>query len=92
MKITNTGSEILRTFSPQMEHTSMGEKIWITILLLTLGVAGYAFYLQVANGHGVTGMRDYVVWGISIVNFMFLIGLSHAWAIIAGFLHLFKAQ
>ncbi|MBK8831192.1 MAG: hypothetical protein IPN60_10090 [Saprospiraceae bacterium] len=43
MKITNTGSEILRNFSPQMEHTSMGEKIWITILLLTLGVAGYAF-------------------------------------------------
>ena len=70
----------------------MGEKIWITILLLTLGVAGYAFYLQVAYGHGVTGMRDYVVWGIFIVNFMFLIGLSYAGAIIAGFLHLFKAQ
>jgi len=92
MKITNTGSELLRTFSPQMEHTSMGEKIWITILLLTLGVAGYAFYLQVAYGHGVTGMRDYVVWGIFIVNFMFLIGLSYAGAIIAGFLHLFKAE
>ncbi len=92
MKITTIGSEILKTFSPQMEHTTLGEKIWITILLITMGVAGYALYLQIAYGHGVTGMRDYVVWGVFIVNFMFLIGLSYAGAIIAGLLHLFRAE
>lgn len=92
MKITTTGSEILRTFSPRIEHTSMREKIWITILVVTIGIAGYALYQQIAHGHVVTGMRDFVVWGIFIVNFMFLIGLSYAGAIIAGFLHLFKAE
>lgn len=90
MKTTYTGTELLRTFSPQIEHTSMREKIWIAILLATIGIAGYALYLQIAHGHGVTGMRDHVVWGIFIVNFMFLIGLSYAGAIIAGLLHLFR--
>jgi molybdopterin-containing oxidoreductase family membrane subunit len=34
-------------------------------------------------------MRDNVVWGLFIVNFIFFIGLSYAGAIIAGLLHLF---
>ncbi|MBP7239174.1 MAG: polysulfide reductase NrfD [Saprospiraceae bacterium] len=92
MKITTSGSEILRTFSPQIEHTSMREKVWITLLLIAIGFAGYGLYLQIAYGHGVTGMRNNVVWGIYIVNFVFLIGLSYAGAIIAGFLVLFKVQ
>jgi Ni/Fe-hydrogenase subunit HybB-like protein len=50
----------------------------------------YALYLQIAKGHGVTGMRDNVVWGLFIVNFIFFIGLSYAGAIIAGLLHLSK--
>lgn len=92
MKITTSGSEILRVFSPQIEHTGLREKIWISILLLVLGVAAYAFILQIVKGHGITGMRDNVVWGIYIVNFMFLIGLSYAGAIIAGLLHLSRAS
>lgn len=92
MKISTSGSEMLRTFSPQIEHTSKGEKIWITLLVATIGLALYGLYLQIFKGHGVTGMRDNVVWGIYIVNFMFLIGLSYAGAIIAGFLMLFKVE
>lgn len=91
MKISTTGSEILKVFSPQIEHTGMREKIWIAILLAVLAVAGYAFYLQIADGHGITGMRDNVIWGVYIVNFMFLIGLAYAGAIIAGLLHLSRA-
>jgi molybdopterin-containing oxidoreductase family membrane subunit len=53
-------------------------------------VGGYALYLQIAKGHGVTGMRDNVVWGLYIVNFIFFIGISYAGAIIAGLLHLFR--
>src|SRR6188474_2173964 len=92
MKITTSGSEILRVFSPQIEHTSTKEKLWIGVLLATLAFSAYALYLQIAHGHGVTGMRDNVVWGIFIVNFMFLIGLSYAGAIISGFLILFKVS
>jgi len=92
MKISTSGSEMLRTFSPQIEHTSKGEKMWITLLVATIGLALYGLYLQIFKGHGVTGMRDNVIWGIYIVNFMFLIGLSYAGAIIAGFLILFKVE
>jgi len=69
-----------------------GKWNWILIFFFIAWIiAGlYALYLQIAYGHGVTGMRDNVVWGLFIVNFIFFIGLSYAGAIIAGLLHLFK--
>lgn len=63
---------------------------WTIFYGLIIMVGGYALYLQIAKGHGVTGMRDNVVWGLYIVNFIFFIGLSYAGAIIAGVLHLAK--
>ena len=64
--------------------------IWSVFFLLWIMVGAYALYLQISKGHIVTGMRDNVVWGLFIVNFIFFIGLSYAGAIIAGLLHLFK--
>ena len=46
-------------------------------------------YLQIDEGHIVTGMRDNVVWGFYIVNFIFFMGLSYSGALISGVLHLF---
>lgn len=69
-----------------------GKFNWLLAFFLLAWIAGglYALYLQVAKGHGVTGMRDNVVWGLFIVNFIFFIGLSYAGAIIGGMLHLLK--
>ncbi|HEY4787312.1 MAG TPA: NrfD/PsrC family molybdoenzyme membrane anchor subunit, partial [Bacteroidales bacterium] len=47
---------------------------------------------QITGGHIVTGMRDNVVWGIYIVNFIFFMGLSYAGALISGTLVLFKSE
>ena len=71
-----------------------GKKAWVwTFIFVAFILVGlYALYLQIAKGHGVTGMRDNVVWGLFIVNFIFFIGLSYAGAIIAGLLHLSKAK
>jgi Ni/Fe-hydrogenase subunit HybB-like protein len=63
---------------------------WSIFFLLWIMVGAYALYLQIVKGHAVTGMRDNVVWGLFIVNFIFFIGLSYAGAIIAGLLHLLK--
>lgn len=63
---------------------------WTIFYLIWIIAGGYALYLQIAKGHGVTGMRDNVVWGLYIVNFIFFIGISYAGAIIAGLLHLSK--
>ncbi|MBL7723481.1 MAG: polysulfide reductase NrfD [Chitinophagaceae bacterium] len=65
---------------------------WTIFYLLCIIAGAYALYLQIAKGHGVTGMRDNVVWGLFIVNFIFFIGLSYAGAIIAGILHLSKVS
>lgn len=92
MKATQTGNRILEIFAAQIERTSLREKIWISFLLVVLAIGGYALYLQATVGHVVTGMRDNVVWGIYIANFIFFIGISYAGAVISGFLHLLHIE
>jgi molybdopterin-containing oxidoreductase family membrane subunit len=80
----------LREFAPQLERTSILGYAWIVFLLAVIGLGFYAFLSQVLYGHEVTGMRDNVVWGVYIVNFIFFMGISYAGALISGTLHLFK--
>lgn len=79
----------LKEFAPQLEHTSIQGYAWIAFLLAVIGLGVYAFFSQVLYGHEVTGMRDNVVWGVYIVNFIFFMGISYAGALISGTLHLF---
>lgn len=92
MRTTDTGIQIQRIFAPMIERTSLREKLWIGMLLSVLAVGMYALYLQATVGHTVTGMRDNVVWGIYIANFIFFIGISYAGAVISGLLHLFQVE
>ncbi|MCX6304290.1 MAG: polysulfide reductase NrfD [Bacteroidetes bacterium] len=80
----------LKEFAPQLEQTSIQGYAWIIFLLAVIGLGVYAFLQQVFHGHEVTGMRDNVVWGVYIVNFIFFMGISYAGALISGTLHLFK--
>ena len=66
--------------------------MWTIFFLLWILLGGYALYLQVADGHVVTGMRDHVVWGLYIANFIFFIGISYAGAVISGVLHILKVE
>ncbi len=77
---------------PTIEKFGKRAWFWTFFFLLWIAVGGYALYLQIAKGHGVTGMRDNVVWGLFIVNFIFFIGISYAGAIISGLLLLFKVS
>jgi len=85
-------SKLIRQFAPQIEKTS---KTWYFIfaILLAFFLFGiFGLYTQINKGHEVTGMRDNVVWGVYIVNFIFFMGLSYAGALISGILHLFKSN
>jgi len=62
----------------------------LAILLIIIFGGIYALAVQVIDGHIVTGMRDNVVWGIYIANFIFFIGISYAGALISGILHLLR--
>jgi molybdopterin-containing oxidoreductase family membrane subunit len=87
-----TANSLLKEFAPQIERTSKTGIIWIAFLILVICFGWFALYWQVSRGHIVTGMRDNVVWGVYIVNFIFFMGISYAGALISGTLHLFHAS
>jgi Ni/Fe-hydrogenase subunit HybB-like protein len=78
----------LNFFAAQMVSISKSGIIQLIILSLFILGGLYALIVQIIEGHIVTGMRDNVVWGIYIVNFIFFIGISYAGALISGILHL----
>ena len=87
MDIELKKKELVKEFTPLLEKTSSVSRLWMGFLILVIGVGLVAFILQVAKGHEITGMRDNVVWGIYIINFIFFVCLSYSGAFISGVLH-----
>lgn len=90
MELNRYQQEAFNYQRPFLEKFGSKTVIWSLFFLAWISVGAYALYLQITKGHSITGMRDNVVWGLYIVNFIFFIGLSYAGSIIAGLLHLFK--
>ena len=92
MKLDNNTVAVLKKFAPQLESSSLFEKVML-ILMTFMFLAGWpAIVLQYVEGHIITGMRDNVVWGVYIVNFIFYIGISYAGALISGILYLLDVE
>jgi molybdopterin-containing oxidoreductase family membrane subunit len=91
MSETANANLLLKEFAPQIERTGRIGKLWIAFLIVVICFGFFALYWQISRGHIVTGMRDNVVWGVYIVNFIFFMGISYAGALISGTLHLFHA-
>jgi molybdopterin-containing oxidoreductase family membrane subunit len=53
-----------------------GFLIWMSFLTIALLICLYAYTIQLKVGLGVTGLRDYVSWGIYIANFVFFVATS----------------
>lgn len=88
----NNREALLRDLTPEIAKTGRSWYIVFGILLLVFLTGIYALIRQIDKGHIVTGMRDNVVWGVYIVNFIFFMGLSYAGALVSGTLHLFKTS
>ncbi len=89
--MNRTNREVLLSdLTPEISKTSRTWYIVFGIMLLVFIIGIYGLVLQIDKGHIVTGMRDNVVWGVYIVNFIFFMGLSYAGALVSGTLHLFK--
>lgn len=82
--------ELVKEFSPMLLKSTKWFKIWVGILVAFIVWGLAAFVIQFIKGHEVTGMRDNVVWGIYIINFIFFVCLSYSGAFISGILHFFK--
>src|SRR5574341_2508677 len=75
-----------------MTRTSLGWYAWVAFLLAIV-LSGFVAYLyQVQNGLAVTAMRDTVIWGLYITNFVFFIGISHAGTLISAILRVTHAE
>src|SRR5512137_1641843 len=86
MEVNN---KLIKDLTPEIENTSYKWYITFAFFFLVFAVGIYGLILQIDKGHIVTGMRDNVVWGFYIVNFIFFMGLSYSGALISGVLHLF---
>ncbi len=50
--------------------------LWMSFLGVILAASLVAYAIQLQNGLTVTGMRDYVSWGMYIANFVFFVATS----------------
>jgi len=64
----------------------------IGFLIAIIALAAYAYFIQLQQGFVVTGMRDQVLWGLYITNFVFFIGVSHVGILISGILRMANAE
>ncbi len=66
--------------------------IWTTTLVVICAIGMYAYIRQIRFGLSVTGMRDYVSWGIYISNFVFFVAISLVGSLITAILRLTNAS
>jgi molybdopterin-containing oxidoreductase family membrane subunit len=69
-------SAIVATRSARADRRRAWGRAWWAVLVTGLGVGLTAFLYQWANGLGVTGLSNTVSWGLYIISFMFLVGVS----------------
>jgi molybdopterin-containing oxidoreductase family membrane subunit len=65
-------------------------RFWFFILIMFIIVGVWGWIIQIRTGLGVTGMRDYVSWGMYIANFVFFVAVSLIGFLISSALTLLK--
>ncbi|MFN8257203.1 MAG: NrfD/PsrC family molybdoenzyme membrane anchor subunit [Bacteroidales bacterium] len=88
----NNNLALMKEFTPQIEKFSKSWLITFGCFFVVFLFGLFGLITQISEGHIVTGMRDNVVWGVYIINFIFFMGMSYAGALISGMLQLFKTH
>lgn len=65
---------------------------WMVILITLIILGAYAWGIQLDQGLVVTGMRDIVIWGLYISNFIFFVGLSAGGLVIYASTYIFGVE
>ena len=80
-----------RTVLNPLRHSTRGYYAFVLFLLAIVAWGAYAYIVQLRYGLLATGMRDVVMWGLYLVNFVFFIGISHAGTLISAILRVTHA-
>ncbi|MBI4280446.1 MAG: polysulfide reductase NrfD [Armatimonadetes bacterium] len=75
-----------------LQVTGWGFRLFVAALLAVIAVGAYAYFTQLRDGLGVTGLNNRVSWGLYITNFVFFIGVSHAGTLISAILRVTGAE
>jgi len=67
-------------------------KIWLIFLIIIIGAGLVCWGIQINEGLGVTGMRDYISWGLYVGNFVFFVAVSLVGSLISSIMHLLKIK
>ncbi len=62
--------------------------VWTILLVIVVVIGVIAYIDQIIKGQIVTNMRDYVLWGVYISNFVFFVAISFVGSIGAAILRL----
>ena len=81
-------NKIIKDLTRSITHKDELARFWIFILVVFAIVGVWGFIVQFNRGLGVTGMRDYVSWGMYIGNFVFFVAVSLIGFLISSTLHL----
>jgi Ni/Fe-hydrogenase subunit HybB-like protein len=83
---------ILAQLRHSLAPATAGERMWIAALACMIVAGIFAYSWQCVHGLEVTGMREYVFWGVYMTNFVFFIGVSHAGTLISAILRVTGAE
>jgi Ni/Fe-hydrogenase subunit HybB-like protein len=75
-----------------IERTGPGFYWTVGGLSLLILWGAVAYWTQLGEGLGATGLHQPVSWGFYVTNFVFFIGISHAGTLISAILRLSKAE
>jgi molybdopterin-containing oxidoreductase family membrane subunit len=67
-------------------------QVWIAVLVILMLIGLVAWINQLSLGLQVTGMRNLVTWGLYIITFTFLVGMSAGGLIVSSATYVFKAE
>lgn len=90
--MTDQAAEKHETLFKPLRSYSTSFYLIVSSLLAMVAWGAYAYYVQLTTGMGVTGMRSVVSWAFYIINFVFLIGISHAGTLISAILRVGNAD
>ncbi|NND34573.1 MAG: polysulfide reductase NrfD [Saprospiraceae bacterium] len=88
----STFDQVLAKFKYPLSKPSRSWWLLMGAMLVLVAFGLVALIQQIVHGHIVTGMRDHVVWGVFIVNFIFFLGIGYSGAILAGIFHLTRLK
>lgn len=85
-------SKIVDDLTRPLTKFGMSFQIWSFVLFTVIALFGYAYFIQLRDGLGVTGMHDYASWGMYLANFVFFVAAALVGMLITAVLGLSGIQ